>query len=67
MERYHVPEMSCGHCARTIEKAVKGVDPQAQVSVDLASKQVSVTSTAEAAAVALAMKQAGYASTPVAG
>lgn len=67
MEHYHVPEMSCGHCARTIEQAVKTLDPQAQVSVDLASKRVSVTTTADAALVAQAMRQAGYASTQVAG
>ncbi|WP_144223816.1 heavy-metal-associated domain-containing protein [Mesorhizobium amorphae] len=37
-----VPEMTCGHCASTVEKAVKGVDPKAKVTVDLGASTVSV-------------------------
>ena len=35
MLKLKVDEMSCGHCASTVQKAVKSVDPVAQVSVDL--------------------------------
>ena len=42
MLRYSVPDMTCGHCAQAIEKAVKSVDPQAEVAVDLTSKEVTV-------------------------
>jgi copper chaperone len=45
--RYSVPDMTCGHCASVIEKAVKGLDPQAEVAVDLTRKEVTVQSTAK--------------------
>ena len=35
MLKLSVPKMSCGHCASTIEKAVKSVDPGAKIAVDL--------------------------------
>lgn len=55
-----VKDMSCGHCAATIEKTVKGVDPAAQVGVDIASKTVRVESDAEATAIVAALDEAGY-------
>ena len=39
-----VPDMSCGHCAATIEKAVKSVDPAAKVKADIEKKTVSIDS-----------------------
>jgi len=60
MHRYNVPTMTCGHCAATIEKAVKGVDPQATFSVDLVAKEVTVRSNVEEARVAEAIRAAGY-------
>ena len=42
-----VPDMTCGHCAQTVEKAVKSVDPSAEVKVDLAQKTVTVETSAE--------------------
>ncbi len=56
-----VPEMTCGHCASTVEKAVKGVDPKAKVTVDLGASTVSVEGAADEDAVAAAILQAGYA------
>ena len=56
-----VPEMTCGHCASTVEKAVKGVDPKAKVTVDLGASTVSVEGAADEDAGAAAILQAGYA------
>ena len=55
-----VPEMSCGHCAKTIEGAVKAIDPAANVQVDLATSTVTVASNADEAKLAAAIKDAGY-------
>lgn len=56
----NVPEMSCGHCVATIEKAVHSVDPAARIAADLGSKSVRVESTAGADAIRQALDAAGY-------
>ncbi|HKU95478.1 MAG TPA: heavy-metal-associated domain-containing protein [Vineibacter sp.] len=60
MHRYTVPTMTCGHCAATIEKAVKGVDPQATLSVNLPAKEVTIHSGVEETRIAEAIRAAGY-------
>jgi copper chaperone len=60
MLRFQVDGMSCGHCVQAVTAAVKDVDPQAEVAVDLASKSVAVRSRLEAGPVAEAIRQAGY-------
>lgn len=57
---FNIPAMSCGHCVRAITEAVKQADPQAQVSVDLTSKKVTVQTTHERETVATALADAGY-------
>lgn len=59
----NVPEMSCGHCKATVEKAVAGVDPAAKVSVDLTKRSVGVTSTRSVADLIAALKGAGFVAT----
>ncbi|TWT11629.1 heavy-metal-associated domain-containing protein [Reyranella sp. CPCC 100927] len=66
MLRYTVPSMSCGHCAAAIERAVKGIDPQASVSVDVRAKEVSIRSNVEPARLADAIRGAGYEPQPAA-
>lgn len=60
MLKLKVEDMSCGHCAATVEKAVKGIDPAAQVQVDLPSGTVLVASKAEEGRIREAIRQAGY-------
>uniref|UniRef100_UPI0010F5F45A heavy-metal-associated domain-containing protein n=1 Tax=Mesorhizobium comanense TaxID=2502215 RepID=UPI0010F5F45A len=52
--------MSCGHCASTIEKAVKSVDPAARVAIDLGSSTVAVETKADEAAIRDVIRSAGY-------
>jgi len=61
--KFNVPDMSCGHCVATITKAVKALDPAADVTADLVGKTVTVETAAPAAAVARALDDAGYPST----
>lgn len=58
-----VPNMSCGHCAATIEKAVKSVDPSAKIRADIAQKTVSIDTTARAETIKAVVETAGYPST----
>ena len=61
--KFNVPDMTCGHCVATVTKAVKALDPAAEVKADLAAKTVTVETAVPAAAVAKALDQAGYANT----
>lgn len=61
MIRFTVNDMTCGHCAATITKAVKGVDPQAEVRIDLPAHKVEIDSgKADAPALSAAIAEAGY-------
>lgn len=56
----NVTKMTCNHCVRSVTEAVHGVAPEAKVEVSLADQTVSVRGTADAPAVAMAIKEAGY-------
>jgi copper chaperone len=61
---FEVMDMSCSHCVSTITQAVKELDPEARVAIDLGAHRVEVDSShADAAAVRTAIQGAGY--TPV--
>lgn len=60
MLKLKVPDMSCGHCVGTIEKAVKSVDPAARVAADLGSSTLTVETAAETDAIRGVIRLAGY-------
>lgn len=55
-----VEDMTCGHCAGTIKKAVESTLPGTQVNADPASNLVSIHGTADLAAVKAIVTDAGY-------
>ena len=57
---FEVKDMTCGHCAAAITKAVKGVDAQAAVNIDIAAKVVHVESTRSVDGFLSAIRDAGY-------
>ena len=57
---FDVEGMSCNHCAKAVTQALRHVDPQAQVQVDLAGKKVEVESAQPRQALAKAMADEGY-------
>lgn len=57
---FEVQGMSCGHCVGAVTQAVKGVDPAAEVKVDLASGKVEVQSDQDRADLAKAIEEEGY-------
>lgn len=60
MMEFKVEDMSCGHCASVITKAVKEVDAQARVDIDLPGKTVRVESREDRATLVQALDDAGY-------
>jgi copper chaperone len=60
MLHLNVEGMSCGGCARSVTNAIKAVDPQAEVRVDLARKTVEADTSADPGAVSRAITDAGY-------
>lgn len=60
MPNFQVNDMTCGHCASTVEKAVKAVDASAQVKIDLNTHLVQIESDKPAGEFAAAIDRAGY-------
>lgn len=60
MHHLNIPEMTCGHCVSAVEKAVKSVDPNAEVAVNLEAKTASIDSQAASEAFVAAIEDAGY-------
>lgn len=58
--KFHIDNMNCGGCARSVTKAILSLDPQANVHIDLATKAVDVTSRADEAAIASRLEDVGY-------
>lgn len=62
---FRVEDMTCGHCAGTITKAIETGLPGTRVQADPASKLVSVQGTSDPAAIAAIVTAAGYTPQPV--
>jgi copper chaperone len=60
MYQLDVPDMTCGHCASTITRAVKDADAAAGCEVDLQARRVQVESAKPASAFLEAIAKAGY-------
>lgn len=65
MYTFSVPDMTCGHCASTITKAVKSEDPKAKVEVSLSERLVKVESSLSTAELTERITEAGYTPTAV--
>ena len=63
MMEFHVQDMTCGHCASTITKAVKAVDADAVLHIDVGSHVVKIESGTNVQQFDAAIRDAGY--TPV--
>jgi len=64
MLEFTVQDMTCGHCAGVITKAVKAIDANATLDIDLARHSVKIDTGADAGKIAEAIRDEGY--TPVA-
>jgi copper chaperone len=60
MITFQVNDMTCGHCASAIARAIAGVDPGARMDIRIHQKLVRVSSAAPAEELATAIQDAGY-------
>ena len=60
MTEFTVEKMKCGGCSANVERAVKALDPDARVEIDLAQKLVRVQSDLPASNLAKTISEAGY-------
>ena len=60
MLSFRVEGMSCDHCCGAVTAAIHRVVPGAPVEVDLETGRVTVAATADRAAIAAAIRSAGY-------
>lgn len=65
MYELHVPDMTCGHCASSIAKAVKALDPAARLEFSLGEHRVRIASSAAREALREAIAEAGYTAEPI--
>jgi copper chaperone len=61
-----VPDMSCSHCSGVITKAVKRLDPDAEIAFDMHHHMVQVKTAQQAAVLVDTLTNAGYPATLVA-
>ncbi len=59
-QTYRVTGMTCGGCARHVEKALRATPGVTDVAVDLAAGTVKVAGTASFTALAASVAEAGY-------
>lgn len=55
-----VNDMTCGHCASAVTKAVRETDPAARCEIDLAAKRVRIATAQPAQDFVEAIAEAGY-------
>lgn len=60
MVTFQVNDMTCGHCASAISRAVAAVDSKARLDIRIQQKLVRVDSSASSADLAEAIQDAGY-------
>lgn len=55
-----LPDMTCGHCVKTVTQTVQQLDPSARVTIDLPSHKVVIESTQSPEAIRAALADEGY-------
>lgn len=59
-QSFHVSGMTCGHCEMAVKRAVKQLDPAADIQIDRASGKVEVQSEQPREALSKAIADEGY-------
>lgn len=60
-QTFTVSGMTCGHCEKAVTRALKQIDPQAEVKIDRPQNRVDVVSNQPREALAHAIAEEGYA------
>ena len=59
--QFHIANMTCGGCVRSVTKAIQSVDPAAEVRADPATHKVDVITTAPREQLEAVLADVGYA------
>lgn len=60
MLTFNLPDMSCGHCEKTVRETITSLDPKALVTVDLSTRTINVESSLDRDKIADALTARGY-------
>lgn len=60
-QTFTVTGMTCGHCEKSVKRALKQLDPQAEVKIDRTQNRVDIQSEQPREALARAIADEGYA------
>ena len=63
--QFHIENMTCGGCARSVTKAIQLLDAEAKVTADPPSRVVEVESSATREQIETALREAGFPPTAV--
>ncbi len=58
--QFHLPDMTCGHCAATVTKTLLALDSEAQVNIDRPARQVQISTSANREALVAALSEEGF-------
>ena len=58
--KFHIANMTCLGCVRTVTAIIKKLDTQAVVSADIASRTIEVTTSSPQAEIEATLAQANY-------
>ena len=59
-QTFNVLGMTCGHCEKAVTRALKQIDPQAEIKIDRVANKVDVESSQAREALAKAIADEGY-------
>jgi copper chaperone len=60
MIRFHIPNMTCGGCAKSVTKALLSIDPRARIETDPPTREVRIESALDKSAFLAVLSEAGY-------
>lgn len=61
IQTFTVTGMTCGHCEKAVTRALKQVDPQAEVTIDRTANRVDIQSDQAREVLSRAIAEEGYA------
>ncbi|MFC0199591.1 heavy-metal-associated domain-containing protein [Paracoccus rhizosphaerae] len=64
--RFHIPNMNCGGCARSVTRAIQSVDANARITIEQASREIEISTDLPRQQIVAALAAAGYPAAPTA-
>lgn len=58
--QFHLDNMACGGCARSVTRAIQSIDPDASVTADLPTRLVQIRTSAPQEQIVSALRDAGF-------